>query len=128
MFTELREWFGSVCNCDGLNNLHELHLDCINSTTGNITSKVHYDGDNTAKALIDLVKVNMQSRNPPSVHLPSGWMMCLSPYCIWDCDDGSSIMSGEGSELLTFKQELVLYVKNIASCQNYINVRYYSSR
>jgi len=91
---------------------------------GNITSKVHYDGDNTAKALIDLVKVNMQSRNPPSVHLPSGWMMCLSPYCNWDCDDDSSIISGGGSELLTFKQELVLYVKNLANYQNYI--RYYS--
>ena len=117
MFTELREWFSTACDCDGLNNLHELQLECMNETTGSLTSRVHHEGNNAAKTLIDLATVNMQKQDPPSAHLPSGWMVCLNPYCKWECDDSSS-GGGEYSQ-----QDIVLYVKSRTNCQNYISVR-----
>lgn len=121
MFTELREWFSSMCECDGLNNLHEPQLDCIDSVTGNVTSEVHHDSNNAAQTLIDLVKDNMQNGNPPSVHLPSGWMVCLNPYCEWECDD---IISSSGSYWdHSFKQNITIYVKNLTNCQNHNTVR-----
>ena len=119
MFTELREWFSTVCDCDGLNNLHEPQLECMNETTGSLTSRVHHEGNNAAKTLIDLATVNMQKQDPPSAHLPSGWMVCLNPYCIWECDDSSS--GGGGYMIIS---SLVLYLKNLTSCQNYISVRH----
>ena len=121
MFTELREWFSSVCECDGLNNLHEPQLDCMNSVTGNITSEVHHDSNNAAQTLIDLAKDSMQNGNPPSVHLPSGWMVCLNPYCEWECDES---ISGSGSYwAYPFKQHIILYVKSMTNCQSHNAVR-----
>ena len=122
MFTELREWFSTVCDCDGLNNLHEPQLECMNDTTGSLTSRVHHEGNYVAKTLIDLAIVNMQKRDPPSAHLPSGWIVCLNPYCKWECDDSSS--GGGGYVIIS---SLVLYLKNLTDCQNYISVRHSST-
>ena len=121
MFTELREWFSSVCECDGLNNLHEPRLDCMNSVTGNITSEVHHDNNNAAQTLIGLAKDNMQNRNQ-SVYLPSGWIVCLNPYCEWECDD--SISGGGDYRAYSFKQQIILYIKNLTNCQNHNTVSY----
>ena len=110
-----------MCECDGLNNLHEPRLACMDSVTGNVTSEVHHDSNNPAQSLIDLVKDNMQNGNPPSVRLPSGWMVCLDPYCEWECVDS---ISGSGSYRdHSFKQNIIIYVKSLTNCQNHNTVR-----
>ena len=74
--SSLREWFNSVCKCDGYNNLYHPHLTCLNDNTGNITSTVRHDGLSTAQQLIDLVTANIQMRDP--VYLIHGWTLHLS--------------------------------------------------
>ena len=76
----LRKWFSSVCSCDGYNNLHFPNLTCINEETGIITSTVHRDGLLSAQELIDLAMADIQSRNPPVVHLSHGWIVCLNMH------------------------------------------------
>lgn len=119
MFTELREWFSTVCDCDGLNNLHDPQLECMNDTMGVLTSAVHHEGDSAATTLIDLARANMQSRNVSSVYLPSGLMVCFNRYCEWECDDISSSSGGYG----VTQQDIVIYVKILNNCQNYVAVR-----
>ena len=120
MFTELRKWFSSVCDCDGLNNLHEPQLECMNDTMGVLASAVYHEGDSAATTLIDLARANMQSRNMSSVYLPSGLMVCLNPYCEWECDISSS---GGGYGVNYSQQDIIIYVKIPTNCQNYIAVR-----
>ena len=58
LFQVLHEWFNSVCDCDGLNNLYSPQVTCVDDTVGKITSIVHSDDNNdkTAEMLIDLAK------------------------------------------------------------------------
>ena len=102
LYQVLREWFDSVCNCDGFNNLYRHQVSCVDDKVVNITSKVHSDDNNdkTAEMLIDLAKNNLQGRNPPEpVKISSDWILCLSEHC----------------NVTT--QEFTLYVKNIR-CRN----------
>ena len=82
LFTELRVWFSSVCDCDGLNNLHDPQLECMNNTMGVLTSAVYHEGNNAATTLIDVATANMQRRNLSSVYLPSGLMVCLDQHTV----------------------------------------------
>jgi len=95
----------------------------MGSTTANITSKVHHNSNNAAQTLIDLARDNIQSMNPPSIQLPSGLMVCLTPYCEWECDNG---ISGSGGYYwsYSFQQSVVLYVKNLTNCQSRNAVSY----
>lgn len=78
LVNSLRKWFNSICNCDGHNNLRFPNLTCINEQTGIITSEVHRDGLLSAQQLIDLARTDINSRNPPVVHLSRGWILCLN--------------------------------------------------
>ena len=78
LITSLQKWFDSVCSCDGYNNLLSPELNCIDEQTGMITSKVHHNGLSSAQELINLARADIQSRNPPVVHLSQGWILCLS--------------------------------------------------
>ena len=108
MYQAICKWFDSVCNCDGFNNLYRHQVTCIDDTVGKIVSEVHSDDNNdiTAKMLLDLVKMNVERRNPPEVKISSDWILCLSE----DCGDQESGMS----ELSNV--EFTLYIKNI-SCE-----------
>ena len=123
LFTELRVWFSSVCDCDGLNNLHDPQLECMNNTMGVLTSAVYHEGNNAATTLIDVATANMQRRNLSSVYLPSGLMVCLDPHCEWECNDSISSSGGYGEAYS--QQGIVIYVKTLTDCQNYIAVRSY---
>ena len=46
----LREWFNSVCDCDGLNNLYKPQVTCVDDTVGKINSTVHSDDSNDKTA------------------------------------------------------------------------------
>ena len=50
----------------------------MNEHTGIITSTVHRDGLLSAEELINLARADIQTRNPPVVHLPHGWVLCLN--------------------------------------------------
>jgi len=75
LLASLREWFNSVCYCNGYNNLYSPHLTCLNSTTGYITSIVRHEGDKSAQQLIELVEANITNN---VVHLSHhGWVLFL---------------------------------------------------
>ena len=76
--SSLQWWFNSTCNCDGYNNLHYSNLTCINEQTGIITTTVHPAGLSSAQEMIDSVRADIQTRNPPTVRLPHGWILCLN--------------------------------------------------
>ena len=118
LFQVLREWFNSVCDCDGLNNLYSPQVICVDDTVGKVTSTVHSDNssDKTAQMLIDLAKNAIQSRDPAQVEISSDWIICLSEDC--GKTDGGEF----GMPNVTI-QDLTLYIKNI-SCNN---VSYISS-
>lgn len=100
LYQVLREWFNSVCNCDGFNNLYRHQVTCVDATVVNVTSEVHSEdnSDKTAELLIDLAKSDIEKRNPPQVKI-SDWILCLSERC----------------DLST--KELSLYIKNVR-CRN----------
>ena len=71
----MREWFNSVCYCNGYNNLYAPQLTCLNSTTGYITSIVRHEGDKSAQQLIELAEANITNN---VVHLSHhGWILFL---------------------------------------------------
>ena len=74
----LRQWFNSTCKCDGYNNLYSPRLICLDAHIGSITSTVHHDGLSAAQELIKLSRADIQMRDPPIVHLPNGWILCLN--------------------------------------------------
>ena len=112
LFQALREWFNSVCDCDGLNNLYGPQVTCVDDTVGKITSTVHSDdsNDKTAEMLIDLAKNDIQRRNPAQAEISSDWIICLSE----DCNEDGSVIDAEGSGVLpnATMQEFTVYVKN----------------
>ena len=112
LFQVLREWFNSVCDCDGLNNLYSPQVTCIDGRVGNITSTVHSDdnSDKTAQMLIDLAKSNIESRDPAQIKISSNWIICLNE----DCGKGEFGIPALPNITV---QEFTLYVKNI-SCNN----------
>lgn len=99
LITSLRKWFNSTCSCDGYNNLLSPKLTCIDGHTGIVTSKVHRDGLSSAEELINLATVDIQSRNPPVVHLSHGWILCLSIHDNGTVDDTSSSSNSSGMSL-----------------------------
>ena len=112
LFQVLREWFDSVCDCDGLNNLYRSQVTCVDDTVGKIVTTVHSDdsNDKTAEMLIDLAKNDIERRNPAQVEL-SNWIICLSEDC------GKTYNSGEFEMPLLPNitvQEFTLYIKNIS--------------
>ena len=117
MYEDLRRWFNSVCNCYGFNNLYNLNLMCINYTTGVITTVVHFDGDQPAQMLIDLMIADIEGSNPPVINVSPEWVICLSPNCRWNFNDsGSDVGSGVVNEAL-----LNLYIKNMTDCHQLLN-------
>ena len=114
LFEVLRKWFNSVCACDGLNNLYNPQVTCVDNRVGigKINSTVRSDdsSDKTAEMLIDLAKNAIQSRDPAQVEISSDWIICLSEDCV-KTDDGVSGMSVLASIAMQ------LYMKNI-SCKN----------
>lgn len=78
LIQSLQKWFSSVCECDGHNNLLHSNLTCVNENTGIITSTVHHNGLLSAEELVNLARADIQTRNPPVVHLPRGWILCLN--------------------------------------------------
>ena len=46
----------------------------VQSGPKNRDSVVHHEGENSAQILIDLAIADIQTRNPPVVHLSHGWM------------------------------------------------------
>ena len=108
LFQVLREWFDSVCDCDGLNNLYRPQVTCVDDTVGKIITTVHSDesNDKTAEMLIDLAKNDILRRNTAQVEVSSDWIVCLSEDC-GKTDDGSGMSS------ITMQ----LYIKNI-SCKD----------
>lgn len=108
LYQDLRQWFNSVCDCDGFNNLHKDQVACVDDTVGNISSKVYadYNNDRTARMLINLAKNSIQRRNPPEVKMSSELIICLSEDC--GIPTGSGILPDA-----TF----TLYIKNF-SCKS----------
>ena len=104
LFQVLREWFDSICDCDGLNNLYRPRVTCVHDTVGEIIATVHSDdsNDKTAEMLIDLAKNDILRRNHAQVKISSDWIICLSEGC-GKTDDGSGMSS------ITIQ----LYMKNI---------------
>ena len=115
LYQALREWFDSVCNCDGFNNLYKHDLSCVDDTIGivNVTSEVHSDEDKTAQMLIDLAKTDIERRTPAEVEISSNWILCLNK----DCRKNDSSNVGESGMLPNTMQQFTLYIKNI-SCKN----------
>jgi len=71
----LREWFNSICHCNGYNNLYNPQLTCLNSTTGSITSIVRHEGDKSAQQLIELVEAKISNNIANLSH--HGWILFL---------------------------------------------------
>ena len=117
LFQVLREWFDSVCDCDGLNNLYRPQVTCVDDTVAKIIATVHSDDNNdkTAEMLIDLAKNDILRRNHAQVKISSDWIICLSE----DCNEDGSVIDAEGSGVLpnAAMQEFIVYVKN-ARCVN----------
>ena len=111
----MREWFDSVCDdCDGLNNLYDPQVTCVDDRVGKVTSTVHSDdsSDKTAQMLIDLAKNAIHSRNPAQVNISSDWIICLSKE---ECDVTDA--EGPGTIPNAAMQEFTVYVKNTI-CRN----------
>ena len=121
LFQVLHEWFNSVCDCDGLNNLYNPQVTCVDDRVGKVTSTVHSDdtSDKTAEMLIGLAKSDIESRDPAQVEILSDWMICLSE----DCGKTNGGESGMPVLPNVIMQDFTLYVKNI-TCNN---VSYISS-
>ena len=71
-------WFNSTFGCGECKNLYYSNLTCINEQTGIVTSKVHPDHLLSAQELIAAAIADIQTRNPPVVHLSHGWILCLN--------------------------------------------------
>ena len=78
LLNSLHWWFNSTCICDGYENLDYADLTCLNKHTGIISSIVYPNGLISAQELIDLARADIQTRNPPTIHLTNGWILCLN--------------------------------------------------
>ena len=75
LLASLREWFNSVCHCNGYNNLYTPQLTCLNHTTGYITSIVRHEGVKSAQQLINLAVANIT--NNTANFSQHGWILFL---------------------------------------------------
>ena len=116
LFQVLRKWFNSVCDCDGLNNLYDPQVTCVDDRVGKVTGTVHSDdtSDKTAEMLIDLAKNAIHSRGLAQVEISSDWIICLSEDC------GKTDGEVSGISMLT-STTVQLYIKNI-SCKDVCNL------
>ena len=53
-------------------------MTCINEQTGFVTSKIHSGDLLSAQELIDAAIADIQTRNPPVIYLPHGWILLLN--------------------------------------------------
>jgi len=82
-----------------------------------ITTVVHFDGDQSAQMLIDLMVTDIEGSNPPVINMSPEWVICLSPNCDWNFTDSSS---NEGSGIVN-EALLNLYVINMTECHQLLN-------
>ena len=117
LITSLRKWFNSVCSCtcDGYNNLFSPELTCIDEQTGIVTSKVHHDDLSSAEELINLARTDIQSRNPPVVHLSQGWILCLSIHNNSTATDMSSSSNNNSNISLGLWMLIVVCVASLCT-------------
>jgi len=116
VFEDLWRWFNSLCNCDGYNIIRIRKLDCINYTTGQVTTVVSSGDDQSAQMLIDLMVADIEGSSPPVISMKSDWVICLTPNCNWTFNS-DVVGSGMQNEVL-----LYLYVKNMTDCHQVLNV------
>lgn len=78
LLSSLQLWFNSACSCDGYKSLSHPNMTCIDKQTGIVTTTIHPNGLSSAQELIDLVTVDIASRDPPVIYLSHGWILCLN--------------------------------------------------